>query len=167
MAEMVPLIEAAKRRGVSVDAIRRRIQRGTIPAEKRGDRWYVEAPDIPDIAAAQDDAYDAPSSPPPVPDSVVQAMIAMQRQMNILVSELAVKNQQLAEAATERAELRRLLGNEQQTVQLLTEGAHSAAPEPPRTVVDAESSSRAGSDDSGAAQVLPQRRSWWRRLWEG
>jgi hypothetical protein len=161
MAEMVPLIEAAQRLGVSVDAIRRRIRRGTITAEKREDRWFVEVPDgEAAYDSAQASAYDAPRPPPPVPDAMIQAMIVMQRQMDILTSELEVKNQQLADAAIERAELRRLLGNSQM---MLTAG-RSEAPGPPQGTMDEESGPRPARTPQDRPQ--PYQRAAWRWPWQ-
>lgn len=37
----VPLVEAARRLGLTVDGVRKRIQRGTITAYKREDRWFI------------------------------------------------------------------------------------------------------------------------------
>ncbi len=161
MAEMLPLMEAAHRLGISVDAIRRRIRRGTIHAEKREDRWFVEVPDEDGAQhAAQATAYDAPSPPPPVSDAMIQAMIVMQQQMDILTNELAVKNQQLAEAATERAELRRLLGNSQM---MLTAGRSDASGSPQGSV-DEEPAFRPAQTPQRVTE-RPQRGSW-RWPWE-
>jgi hypothetical protein len=154
MAEMVPLIQAAARLGVSVDAIRRRIRRGTITAAKQDDRWYVE---VPDIDTAQAAAYDAPS--PTQGDAITHELVELLR------AELDAKNAQLAEAATERAELRRLLGNSQQTVMLLTEG-RSEAPLRPVATTDEELPHRAANDDPGAAQTRSRVRWHWRWPWQ-
>src|SRR5215208_2105098 len=53
----ISLAEAAQRLGISYDAARRRIARGTLPAVKVGDRWFVAAPD----------AGPAPDGPPNTP----------------------------------------------------------------------------------------------------
>lgn len=148
MPESLPISEAAARLGISVDAIRKKIRRGTIPAVKQNDRWYVE---VPDMDAAQDTTQPASST---VPDGAITHEL-----VELLRAELEAKNRQIERLTV-------LLGNAQQTVQLLTEG-QSAAPVRPRTVVDVESTRRAGSGDSGAVQGSPQRRSWWQRLWEG
>ncbi|GAC1395203.1 MAG: hypothetical protein NVSMB65_14210 [Chloroflexota bacterium] len=55
----VPIGEAAERLGLNVDAVRKRIKRGTLPAYKEGERWYVVLP------AGQ------PGVPPVVPPSVL------------------------------------------------------------------------------------------------
>jgi hypothetical protein len=39
--ELVPLTEAARRLGITYDAARCRLARGTLEGEKRGDRWFV------------------------------------------------------------------------------------------------------------------------------
>jgi hypothetical protein len=57
----IPIGEAAGRLGLNVDAVRKRIRRGTLPAYKRDDRWYVV------LDGVQDDVLPgvqaAPSSP--------------------------------------------------------------------------------------------------------
>jgi len=40
----VPIGEAAERLGLNVDAVRKRIKRGTLPAYKEDDRWFVVLP---------------------------------------------------------------------------------------------------------------------------
>ncbi len=154
----VPIQVAATRLNLSVEAVRKRAKRGTLEAYKVGNGWYIVVPDELDGQATAMDAAGPPPAPL-VPDSVLQAMIVMQQQMDILNRELHAKNKQLAEAATERSELRRLLGNSQQTVQLLTAGS------PPAPVpTDEELPHRPGADDSGAAQAPSRVR--WRWPWE-
>ncbi len=142
-----------------------RVRRGSIPAHKGEDgRWYV---DLDDVQGADLDAdlnmgepVQGDVQPPPVSDAMLQAMIVMQQQMDILTNELAVKNQQLAEAATERAELRRLLGNSQM---MLTAGRSDATGSPQGTV-DEETAFRPARTPQRDAE-RPQRGSW-RWPWE-
>ena len=42
VATKVPINEAAQRLGISLDVARKRVKRGTLPAEKVDGRWYVE-----------------------------------------------------------------------------------------------------------------------------
>ncbi len=42
VATKVPINEAAQRLGISLDVARKRVKRGTLPAEKIDGRWYVE-----------------------------------------------------------------------------------------------------------------------------
>jgi len=44
--ELVPLKEGARRHGVAYDAALKRVNAGTLPAEKRGGRWFVWAPKV-------------------------------------------------------------------------------------------------------------------------
>ena len=41
MVRKVPISEAARLLGISVDLARKQVQRGTLPAEKQGKRWLV------------------------------------------------------------------------------------------------------------------------------
>jgi hypothetical protein len=50
---MLPLVEAAARAGVTPEALRKRIQRGTVVGRKRQGQWYVAFDDAP--AVQQDD----------------------------------------------------------------------------------------------------------------
>ncbi len=146
MPESLPISEAAQRLGISVDALRKKIRRGTVRAVKRDNRWYVE---VPDVDTAQDSGHAA--SRPPLDGAISRELVDMIR------AELDAKNRQIERLTV-------LLGNAQQTVQLLT-ASNTEAPESFGAVAGDGSRPRAGSDDSGTAQVRP--RSWWRRLWEG
>jgi hypothetical protein len=46
----VPIAEAARRLGTNVDAVRKRIRRGSLTAHKQGDRWLVVLPTGQDAA---------------------------------------------------------------------------------------------------------------------
>ncbi len=46
-AELVPIAEAAARLGISPEATRKRIQRGTLPGRKVAGAWYVDAKAVP------------------------------------------------------------------------------------------------------------------------
>ncbi len=46
----VPATEAARLLGLNYEAVRKRIKRGTLPAYKEGDRWYVLLDGAPDTA---------------------------------------------------------------------------------------------------------------------
>lgn len=58
----VSIVEAAERLGVTENAVRKRIRRGSLPARKEGDRWLVTIPagmpidERDDVAGERDDA---------------------------------------------------------------------------------------------------------------
>jgi len=56
----VPLVEAARRLGLTVDGVRKRIQRGTITAYKRDERWFIVLDDNKDrsVDTEADDGKD-------------------------------------------------------------------------------------------------------------
>jgi len=96
MPESVPISEAASRRGISVDAVRKKIRRGTIPATKRDNRWYVEVPDL-DAAMSPSGTASMPTpdtvytaSMPPVDDGITTELVSMLRaELDALHRELA------------------------------------------------------------------------------
>jgi len=109
MPESLPLSEAASRLGISVDAVRKKIRRGTITATKRDGRWYVDVPDLDAVLDASMPVSsttvdsDHAASMPPVDDGISRELVSMLR------AELDALHRELSQAATERAELRRLL----------------------------------------------------------
>ena len=44
--DSVPIAEAAKHLGMTADAVRKRLQRGTLAGEKRGGAWFVAASEL-------------------------------------------------------------------------------------------------------------------------
>lgn len=50
--DLVPLGEAAERLALSTEAVRKRIQRGTLVGEKVGGAWFVRADQLPPAAAS-------------------------------------------------------------------------------------------------------------------
>src|SRR4051794_614840 len=111
--------------GISKDAVRRRIQRGTLAAHKGDDdRWLVIIPeDNGDDGETEPRATSRDSTGTARRDDEFLAVIATFReqleakdqQLTEKDRQIAAKDQQLEQAAIERAELRRLLGNAQQT----------------------------------------------------
>jgi hypothetical protein len=105
----VAVSRAAVLLAISPEAVRKRIRRSSLQAYKRDGVWAVVLPAAQDggTSRGQDAARDA------VQDGV-QAGLVVQLQ-----SEVAYLCRQLEEAAVERAELRRMLNLEQQTVAAL------------------------------------------------
>jgi excisionase family DNA binding protein len=90
----VSLAEAAQRLGISYDAARRRIARGTLPAVKVGERWFVAAPD----AGPAPDPLPNTSPDPrpdvtgPAPDVVISIL---QDEVGFLRSELESRAEEI------------------------------------------------------------------------
>ena len=147
MAELT-ISEAAAALGVSVDTIRRKIKRGELRAHQDNKGRYLVAVETPRLVGAPPVA----SVPGNAAETArlrlglehAEAMVAeLRHQREVLEGELQGARQAMQDAATERAELRRLLGNAQQ-MQL------RALPPPPSE----------GRTETG---VLPERRGkrWW------
>jgi len=97
--------EAAQALGISLDALRKRISRGTIEATKDNGHWYIQGP------GTQPDA-DRPDDRPPTGqevDGAALALAAMEARIASLEFQLLSKDEQLGVTATQIGELHRLL----------------------------------------------------------
>ena len=101
--DMVDIHQAAKSLEVSVDALRKRISRGQIEAEKREGRWFVQAldnvqPDSPDgpdsVQAVQTEGGPGPDS---TVDGVELALGAMEARIASLEAQLVSKDHHIEE----------------------------------------------------------------------
>jgi excisionase family DNA binding protein len=127
--------EAARALGLSVDAVRKRIRRGQLPAQKAAGVWRVRV--------------DTPAGPRPGPDQ------GGSRTSPADIQELSRRvrwlETRLEKAEEERGELRRLLLLSEQNVSALRQLAAGPPPAPTFTVP-------AGPDSTA---VEPPRRRWW------
>lgn len=163
------LSDAAVRLGISPDAARKRLERGTLHGEKRGGRWLVYLQ--PDATASQVDASsyrtldatpDASAAsigrhrtPPDAADSD-SADMAPEEPVNIaplveLVADLTRQNADLAAAAALWQERARFLG---ERLAALEAGPRTPASETPKTAhapVDAQEGPQSGD----ALQMTP------------
>ncbi len=166
----VPIAEAAARLGISVDAVRKRIQRGKLTGQKTDNGWTVVwiEPDIrPDNVQT------------PVPES--SALVDdLRDQVAYLRDQLAIERDARADAERRHAAeierrdvlLREALGR---IPQLPAGDASVTAPEPQREAETASATSRVGSSFD-SRKMEPQReaepadatpdasRSWWGRV---
>ncbi len=143
----VTVQEAARRLGVKDDAIRKRIQRGTLRSEKdlEDGRVYVY------LDTAQDAAYDTT-------EDVSQAAVVLVEEMRGRIASLERMLDQEREARTE--ERRRhdtLMATLMQRLPELEPPRASPEPHGPETVAEEPE----GTDDR---ETGVQRRSWWRRF---
>lgn len=115
----ISLAEAALRLGLTTEAVRKRVARGTLRGFKRGREWLVIVPD-------------APSEPsgrrPDTDDTPAAETLAM------LHAQLSVKDQQIERQQTEVERLTVMLADAQGTIRgLLTASSSSSqSPERPR-----------------------------------
>ena len=171
----VPIAEAAARPGISSEAARKRVQRGTLPGRKVAGAWYVDAVAVPDAPAGRPDA--APDAAGEAgrtrPDAGPRRGGVDLQPLAELIERQGEEIRRLAEAST-AWQFRALQAEER--LKQLTAGADAAqdaphdAPEAPGAAAPPdpaftpsvaawrERTTRAVDvDDPGAA-------AWWRRL---
>jgi len=143
--------EAAERLGVKEDAIRKRIQRGTLRHEKTPEGrvfvWVDAAPD-----ATQDTAQDTHR------DASQDALLTAKDET------IAALREQLAQANERDRENRRIIAAMTQRIPAIEAPPDSApdAPGSPDTATDEERGTTVPTDQQAATQ-----RPWWRRLLGG
>ncbi len=141
-ATPLTLADAAVRVGISPDATRKRLERGTLRGEKRQGRWLVWLP--PDAGRTPQDA--APDLAP----------------LAELIDRLTRDNQELAAATALWEERARFLGERLQAPEAgpiagePTDAPQERDPGPVRDVAGVRASERSGA--SGAATVAPSDR---------
>ena len=98
------IADAARLLGVSENAVRKRIRRGTLPAYKEGDRWLVAIPTTPATTGQAGDY--PPATTDLAADQVAPAtgqaadLAAAITPLAALIERLTAENRELAEAAT-------------------------------------------------------------------
>ena len=160
--------EAARRLGISPDAVRGRLQRGTLAGEKIAGVWRVAGaalpPDTAPTGRSPVDQQDTTGQRQDTDRPSESALIEQLRSENdYLRAELSARSRELA-AERERADvlMREALGR----IEVLTAGPVADAGEnAPRSTQDAPGDEGAGdmADDAPA----PWWRRWWRSLTEG
>jgi hypothetical protein len=144
-ADMLPIAEAALRRGVTVNALRQRIKRGTLTAVKTDAGWLV-ATDHPTTARGRSTNHDRPR-----PTKIEPAGLAP---LAAMVADLARENRDLAAAAAVWQERARVLED-----RLLALSAGDPSGEPSRTRSDAP-----GGTIGGNGALVSRWRRWLRAL---
>ena len=143
----VPIAEAARQFGVSVDTVRRRIKRGNIAAERRetpqGFVWWVCLSDPAEVGSIATYADAQVRDDPPTQDAQVSGEGPPRRQQSealhlaALVRELQAEVVQRTEAATTwqvRADiLAHQLAAAENRIKMLEAPKHEPAPAPPAT----------------------------------
>ncbi len=110
--DLVDIQEAAKVLDVSVEALRKRITRGKVEAEKRDGHWFIRLADSVQTGPDQDQTLGRPS-PDNAVDGAELALAAMESRIASLEAQLIAKDEQQITAASVAAnqigELHRLL----------------------------------------------------------
>ena len=118
----VDIATAARTLGLSEGAVKKRLQRGTLPGGKdAAGRWYV-ALDAPETSQDSRDAAGVPSGIPAASQDAPALVAALQSEIDYL-------RDALTRAQQGEAELRRLLGGSMARPELPE--ASEATPEPP------------------------------------
>jgi hypothetical protein len=147
--------EAAELLGISAEAVRGRIRRGTIPVEREGGTVYV----LLEHPAAGRTTADQPRTTTDRPDDRTDALIAA------LEGQVADLREQLRAERQGHAEARRIIAGLVERIPPQIEPP-TEAPGGPETAT--EQPGRVEPQPSvGGAQEPAEPRSWWRRLWEG
>ncbi len=96
----VTIAEAARMLGLSTDAVRKRLQRGTIPGEKIGDTWRVflatDAPpaDQPDVSSQRpDNDRTTTAGPDPLVETLREEVAYLREQLAERSRELAAERE--------------------------------------------------------------------------
>ncbi len=97
--------DAAQALGISLDALRKRIARGTIEATKRDGHWYVRTPDG---STSTDPPPDRTPTGPEV-DGAALALAAQDSRIASLERQLEAKDDQLQAKDSQIGELHRLM----------------------------------------------------------
>ena len=147
--------EAAEAMGISAEAVRGRIRRGTLPVEREGGAVYV----LLEPAADDRPTADQPRTTADQPADRTELVEALREQISDL-------REQLAEANAANRENRRIIAGLTQRIPELEAASSSEPPE-------ASPTAREGPDRAeprpatGAPQEGAQRRPWWRRVLGG
>jgi excisionase family DNA binding protein len=164
--DRVTIQEAAQRLGVKEDAIRKRIQRGTMRHEKAEDgRVYVWV--SPSVGATQDAAQDASgASRDEYRDTTRDERIEdLREQITYLRLQLDEEREARRRADTILAQLSQANAEQARTIRAIeapTEGSEAEAVE---TVEEPEATEHQAA--TPGPQSPPQRRSLWRRVFGG
>lgn len=150
----VPVREAARILGISPEAVRARIQRGTLPREKDSDGTVYVRLDADQLRSYGDTTIDEA-----VDQSTDQTQLvaSLEEQVSFLRAELVTRNEELRRkdhiiaALTERIP------------ELLTPASAREATGAPETASEEPYSTHAPPEGQGQ-QSPPQRRSWWREF---
>lgn len=138
--------EAAEILGISAEAVRGRIRRGTLPVEREGGRVYVRLEKAPEDRTTDDQSRTTDDRPGDRTD--------------LLIAELQDRVRSLEEANRENRRIIAALTSRIPAIE-----APSEARESPDTVEEEPERAEARSDDPGPPEGV--RKPWWRRAFGG
>jgi excisionase family DNA binding protein len=145
--------EAAEALGITADAVRSRIKRGTLPTVREGGRVYVVM-----------DANDRPTAQAQPTDRPGEERLYQEMQDRIRYLELQVEEEREARRRADTL-LARLM-DRMPELEAPSASPSDAPAEQPETVEEGPERAEARSDASGT-QEGTQRRPWWRRVFGG
>lgn len=157
--DSVSVNDAAHVLGITPDAVRVRLRRGSLMGEKVGTSWYVFLPDVDlDASVARHDTIRRDNPRQSSRDTTPRdTTVGRDELVEHLQGEVAYLRERLEEADRQQARMLGQLADERQRADVLQLRAiGSGAPD---TSHDTSESPR--SDDT----VLQALRTWWRRLW--
>jgi hypothetical protein len=164
----IPIAEAARRLGMSPDAVRMRIHRKRLPGYKVAGSWFVVLPEANSERTERTRANTFESSAnertaaPPDPDMVA----LLERQIAILERELAQRNAELEARQESERELRILLAEQGRTVAELARRLPELSSGAPEATERRENPPHEPQDLGFVYRVPePVQHPWW-KLWQ-
>ncbi|MDP9357173.1 MAG: helix-turn-helix domain-containing protein [Chloroflexota bacterium] len=162
------ITDAARLLGVSENAVRKRIRRGTLPAQKQGDRWLVAFPGQAadyssatiDLASPTSGLAGGQAAPTTGQASDLAAAITP---LADLIERLTRENRELAEAATTWQMRAGIL---EQQLKQLTAGGDTPTDAPQASPFAPGEAQPANVAPDPSASPRPAHAPWWRR-WLG
>jgi len=159
----VPISEAAAILGISKDAVRMRVKRGTLRSEKRDGRVYVHLNDVPDA--------DADADPNALVDDLRDQVAYLRGQLDVRAEEIRRRDiivSQLTQATSNLTDrLRELTEGDAPTD---TPAPSPASSEPSETASETAANASPGPRPPAGgtgAQNGSERMGWWRRIFGG
>jgi DNA-binding transcriptional MerR regulator len=173
--ETLDLVTAARRLGLTTEGVRKRLIRGQLQGRKVGGKWTVILSNNPDKQPDNispfptTDTNNRVGVDPEVVDALKAHITTLESTVSEQRTELESRRHEVEQAAEERAELRRLLGN----MQMQLERATLPAPREPSETSHA--GVRGDTEQPGPepieemetttlADVQSPRRPWW-KVW--
>ena len=174
--------EAARQLGITASALRKRLRRGTLPAFKVGEQWYLRREGV-DAAGAADRATppdrgspsgssrgtptgrDTGRSPGTGPGRTAAYDVGRDGEMRRLEEQLALMHEEVEVRRRELHEEQEAHRREvQQLHTLLAQAQQLALPPPAVTSPEIHRASQAGQQNVEVAQdaAAQERRAWWR-----
>jgi hypothetical protein len=158
--QRVSVQEAADILGVTVEAVRGRIKRGKLEAEREEDgSVYVFLEGEPRTGGDQSTTSDNQSATRQQPDT--DRLADQSELVKSLLDQVSYMREQLAAEREANRENRRLLAAALERIPALESSETPGAPEP---VSETSASTEETPEDTGDVQAHPEHRSWWKRF---